>query len=138
MKYKYKQKIDKKTLDIIQEEKLIKEINEKQIHKILYNDEYDNNIDLKTSSIWVKNNDITPIKEANLMKIQDRNVIYVKKKCPICKTKQLTIDHIATKCVKLLDSEYKKRHDDVVKSLHLHICNKYGIVKRIKNYKVKK
>jgi hypothetical protein len=61
-------------------------------------------------------------------------------KCRVCKEVDSTVDHMATRCSKMLHNDYIKRHDEVVKSIHLHLCEKYGFTKRrkIRAYKVYK
>ena len=44
-----------------------------------------------------------------------------------CNNAPTTVDHIATRCDKMLYHDYTRRHNEVVKCLHLLLCNKYGI-----------
>jgi hypothetical protein len=37
-----------------------------------------------------------------------------------------SVDHLATKCDRMLGHDYMRRHNEVVKSIHLVMCNKYG------------
>ncbi|KAI5150636.1 hypothetical protein ENBRE01_1614 [Enteropsectra breve] len=45
---------------------------------------------------------------------------------------------MATRCKGLLDSHYKERHNNILRSIHLFISKNYGITsrKKLKNYKV--
>ncbi|XP_029655769.1 uncharacterized protein LOC115229584 [Octopus sinensis] len=47
--------------------------------------------------------------------------------CSHCKKCKKTIDHLATQCGKMLNSDYLRRHNEVVKCIHLHLCRTYGI-----------
>ena len=53
--------------------------------------------------------------------MQDRNIFFEKKKC---QQKQLTVDHIATRC--------EERHDELVKCVHLHMARRYGFTNQSK------
>ena len=37
------------------------------------------------------------------------------------------MDHLATKCDRMLGHDYVRRHNEVVRCIHLLLCNKYGI-----------
>ena len=45
----------------------------------------------------------------------------------MCKTKEENIVHIASKCSKLAQLEYKRRHDKVAGSVHWSLCNKFSV-----------
>ncbi|XP_029657115.1 uncharacterized protein LOC115231179 [Octopus sinensis] len=47
--------------------------------------------------------------------------------CSHCKKCKKTVDHLATQCGKMLNSDYLRRHNEVVKCIHLHLCRTYGI-----------
>ncbi|KAM0680463.1 hypothetical protein GINT2_001523 [Glugoides intestinalis] len=50
------------------------------------------------------------------------------------------VDHLATKCDRMLYHDYTRRHNEVVKCLHMLVSNKYNITpkprKRIRGYSV--
>ena len=50
----------------------------------------------------------------------------------------MSVEHLATNCGGMLSFDYKKRHDDVVRCIHLMFAKKYGLSKskKLKNYKV--
>lgn len=37
-----------------------------------------------------------------------------------------TVDHLATKCDRMLCHDYIRRHNEILKCIHLTLCNKYG------------
>ena len=45
---------------------------------------------------------------------------------------------VATQCSKMLGQDYTRRHNEVVKCIHLLLCNKYGIkrTKKLRNHSV--
>nr|XP_013180959.1 unnamed protein product [Papilio xuthus] len=60
------------------------------------------------------------------------------KKCPHCNDSPKTVDHLASRCEKMLGTDYTRRHNEVLKCLHLLLCNKYGVksTKKLKNHSV--
>ncbi|KAI4292954.1 hypothetical protein PAPHI01_2228 [Pancytospora philotis] len=48
-------------------------------------------------------------------------------KCPHCNERAKTVDHLATQCEKMLFHDYTRRHNEVVRCIHLSLCRKYGI-----------
>ena len=98
------------------------------MHSRLFNTE-ENTVNIKESSNWLLHGYLTPQEEGSLCKIQDRNVFFNNAKCKHCQSANQTVDHLATKCGKLLEHEYKHRHDEVAKAVHHHICYEYGLTK---------
>ena len=47
--------------------------------------------------------------------------------CQHCNEASRTIDHLATRCDRMLYHNYTRRHNEIVKCLHLLLCNKYGL-----------
>ena len=45
---------------------------------------------------------------------------------PHCGRANSTVDHLATKCDRMLGYDYVRRHNEVVRCIHLGLCNKYG------------
>ncbi|KAI5150893.1 hypothetical protein ENBRE01_1768 [Enteropsectra breve] len=137
-KYKINEEINIKLIEEKQKHNLLQAINKKLIHSILYENQ-EKQYSRDKSSEWLKNGNISPQTERNLCRIQDRNCFHDgKEKCPVCKRGSKNIEHLATKCTGLLDMEYKKRHNNLVKCLHLHMSRRYGLTncKRLKNYNV--
>jgi hypothetical protein len=52
--------------------------------------------------------------------------------CPHFKERIKTVDHLATQCERMLYHDYMRRHNEIVKCIHLMLCNKYNIVRRSK------
>ncbi|KAG0435466.1 LINE-1 retrotransposable element ORF2 protein [Dictyocoela muelleri] len=102
--------------------KLIKQIKRKGKHGKTFQDD---SPALKTNdaSIWLRRGKLDPKTEANMCNLQDRNVFYTIKKCPHCKTTNISVDHLATRCEKMLHFDYKKRHDEIVRVIVISILN---------------
>ena len=45
----------------------------------------------------------------------------------MCKVKEETIDHLASSCSKIAQTNYKQRHDKVASMLHWNLCRKYNL-----------
>ncbi|EQB60293.1 hypothetical protein NAPIS_ORF02140 [Vairimorpha apis BRL 01] len=59
--------------------------------------------------------------------------------CPHCNQAKRTVDHMATRCEKMLGHDYMRRHNEIVKCLHLLLCKKYNIEisgKRLRTHSV--
>ncbi|TBU11328.1 hypothetical protein CWI38_1263p0010, partial [Hamiltosporidium tvaerminnensis] len=71
--------------------------------------------------------------------IQDRNVFGgAEGVCQHCNTSRKTVDHLATRCEKMLGHDYTRRHNEVVRCIHLLLLNKYKFKssKRIRSHSV--
>ncbi|CAG5002342.1 unnamed protein product [Parnassius apollo] len=60
------------------------------------------------------------------------------KKCPHCGEASKTVDHLASRCKKMLGTDYTRRHNELLKCIHLLLCNKYGVRsnKKLRNHLV--
>ncbi|KAI5170892.1 hypothetical protein PAEPH01_1528 [Pancytospora epiphaga] len=47
--------------------------------------------------------------------------------CPHCKKRSKTVEHLATQCDRMLYHDYTRRHNEVVRCIHLGLCLKYGL-----------
>jgi len=58
--------------------------------------------------------------------------------CPHCKERSKSVDHLASQCNRMLGHDYTRRHNEVVKCIHLFLCNKYNIKrsKRLRSHSV--
>ena len=45
----------------------------------------------------------------------------------LCKVKEETIDHLMSSCNKIVQTDYKERHDKVSSMLHWNLCRKYNL-----------
>ena len=46
--------------------------------------------------------------------------------CRLCEERGETVCHIVSECKKLAQKEYKRRHDNVARLVHWHLCKKYN------------
>ena len=123
-------KMNTKVLKEKQKETLFYEINEKHHHKKLYSLRDNQMCSVKNSSVWLKEGRTTPKEEASICFLQDRNIFMAEDiKCPHCKEKKKTVDHMATKCDRMLSHGYTRRHNEVVRCIHMHLCQEYGLKK---------
>ncbi|TBU10974.1 hypothetical protein CWI38_1452p0020 [Hamiltosporidium tvaerminnensis] len=98
------------------EEVYIKSLKEAQLAK-LYNE-----IDKQN---FIQRN-IRPRNEAVFCYIQDRNVSWgAEGMCQHCKQSRKTVNHLATRYKKMLGHDYTRRHDEVIRFMHLLLLNKY-------------
>lgn len=83
--------------------------------------------------MWLHKGNVKASDEAKLCYLQDRNLFGNKVgKCPHCNEKYKTVDHLATQCERMLYHDYMRRHNEVVKCIHLLLCNQYNIIRRKK------
>jgi hypothetical protein len=59
--------------------------------------------------------------------LQDRNIFFGEK--VHCKVANKKVDHLAKKWDRMLGHDYTRRHNEVLKCIHLSLCNKYGLKK---------
>ncbi|KAF9761474.1 hypothetical protein NGRA_2622 [Nosema granulosis] len=115
-------------------------LNNKTLYKKLYKGLSNENVSIKDSSIWLKYGNIPAIREGDaLCFLQDKNIFLGEpKRCPHCGEAYKTVDHLAYKCEKMLGTDYTRRHNEVLKCIHLLMCNKYGIksTKKLRNHLV--
>ena len=106
----------------IQIKKLYSEINSKINHKKLYNFTNNELASIKESSKWLKKGNIKAQEEAAFALLQDRNIFCGNiEKCPHCKNSSKSVDHLATKCDRMVGHDYTRRHNEVVRCIHLHL-----------------
>ena len=58
----------------------------------------------------------------------------VSEKCRMCGERDESIIHLIAKCKKLAQKEYKQRHDNIARIVHLELCQKFGLVGKVKRY----
>ena len=99
-------------------------------------------MDVKPSAKWLKKGNNTPQSEGLYCYLQDRNIFFGqnKGKCNHCKSAEKSVDHLATKCGRMLHHDYLHRHNEVLKCIHLLMCNRYGLKlrKKLRGHKVEK
>ena len=114
-------------------------------------------IDKENTWCWLKIGDLKKETEGFIMAAQDQalrtNAIRAKidkttkdSKCRLCKEKEESVDHLASTCSKIAQTDYKERHNKVATMIHwnlakntiyLHLING-GNMKLKKSYKTKK
>ena len=88
-------------------------------------------ISITDSSIWLRQGNNRARDEAALAFNQDRNIFLgTESKCPHCGVVKRTVDHLATRCDRMLSYDYTARHSEVVRYIHLAMCNRYKILRR--------
>ena len=130
-----KDKIDIKR--IINEAKINK-IKEKDLHGKIYRITQDEKIDTKISNDWI-NEGVTNFKEeAKLTSLQDRNYFTINHIRCQCGRSTQNIEHRATRCGTMINTIYKKRHAEILKSIQLSLLRKYKILtnKKISKHQV--
>ncbi|XP_029656052.1 uncharacterized protein LOC115229930 [Octopus sinensis] len=132
--------MDVRKLKNAQIEWLLTKINSKSLHSMLFKCLKDLNVDTASSSGWLAKGNNSPRAEALYCLLQDRNLFFEEKgsNCSHCKSAKKTVDHLATRCNRMLNSDYIRRHNEVVRCLHLNLCRKYGITysKKLKTHSV--
>ncbi|KAM0678134.1 hypothetical protein BDAP_001394 [Binucleata daphniae] len=85
--------------------------------------------DVSQSAVWLTKGNNKPRTEASLCFRQDKNVFFGEKSlCPHCRITPKTVEHLATNCNRMLGHDYTIRHNEVLKCIHLTLCNKYGMI----------
>ncbi|TBU12792.1 reverse transcriptase, partial [Hamiltosporidium tvaerminnensis] len=120
--YRLVEEVTKKSLEEAQLAKLYNEIEKRKLHSKLYN---------------ARKNELVSV--TVFCYIQDRNVFWgADGVCQHCGKSGKTVDHLATRCEKMLGHDYTRRHNEVVRCLHLLLLNRYKFKssKRIRSHSV--
>ncbi|KAK1349735.1 hypothetical protein LUQ84_001383 [Hamiltosporidium tvaerminnensis] len=139
VKYRLVEEVTKKNLEEAQLAKLYNEIEKRKLHSKLYNARKNELVSVSDSSRWLKRGNIRPRNEAVFCYIQDRNVFWgADGVCQHFGKSGKTVDHLATRCEKMLGHDYTRRHNEVVRCLHLLLLNRYKFKssKRIRSHSV--
>ncbi|TBU11464.1 reverse transcriptase [Hamiltosporidium tvaerminnensis] len=134
VKYRLVEEVTKKSLDEAQLAKLYNEIEKRKLHSKLYNARKNELVSVSDSSRWLKRRNIRPRNEAV-------NVFWgADGMCQHCGKSGKTVDHLATRCEKMLGHDYTRRHNEVVICLHHLLLNRYKFKssKRIRSHSVQK
>ncbi|KAM0678086.1 hypothetical protein BDAP_001343 [Binucleata daphniae] len=114
-----------KQLSTAQEKTLLVNIKSKECHQRLYKVYEHEMTDLNQSATWLTKGNNKPRDEAAFCFLQDRNIFLgVKSLCPHCRLTGKTVDHMATKCNRMLGHDYTRRHNEALRCIHLTLCNK--------------
>ncbi|KAM0681074.1 hypothetical protein GINT2_000859 [Glugoides intestinalis] len=124
-KYKLKESLNTKILCEAQIKSLLVDIKEKECHERLFRVCDHELADVKDSAIWLTQGNIKPRDEGAFCFLQDRNIFFGERvQCPHCRAAVKTVDHLARKCDRMLGHDYTRRHNEVLKCIHLSLCNK--------------
>ncbi len=111
-----------KTLKNAQKNYLYNEIKTKTRHEKLYRSISNELVDIEGSSVWLIKRNISAKEEAHLCCLQDRNMFDgIPGMCPHCKERTKSVDYLTTQCNRMLGYDYKRRHNEVVKCIHLFL-----------------
>ncbi|TBU11212.1 hypothetical protein CWI38_1319p0010 [Hamiltosporidium tvaerminnensis] len=130
VKYRLVEEVTKKSLEEAQLAKLYNEIEKRKLHSKLYNARKNELVSVSDSSRWLKRGNIRPRNEAV-------NVFWgADGVCQHCGKSGKTVDHLATRCEKMLGHDYTRRHNEVVRCLNLLLLNRYKFksLKRIRSH----
>ncbi|TBU20728.1 reverse transcriptase [Hamiltosporidium tvaerminnensis] len=98
---------------------ILKKLEEAQLAN-LYNEIKNRKLHSKLYS--ARNNELVKV----FCYIHDRNVFWgAEGICHHCNRSRKTVDHLATRCEKMLGHDYTRRHNEVVRCIHLLLLNKY-------------
>ena len=109
------------------------------LHAKLYRARDNEMVDLLGSSTWLRSGNITPRDEGAFSLLQDRNLFWLTGgTCPHCREGSKTVDHLASKCKMMARHEYTRRHNEIVRCLHLLLATRYGFKRslRIRSHSV--
>ncbi|TBU01613.1 hypothetical protein CWI36_1301p0010, partial [Hamiltosporidium magnivora] len=137
LKVKLIEKVTKKSLEEAKLTRLY--IEKRKLHSKLYNARKNELVSVSDSSRWPKRGNIRSRKEAVFCYIQDINVFWrVDGICQHCGKSGKTVDHLATRCEKMLGHDYTRRHNEVLRCIHLLHPNRYKFrsSKRIRSHSI--
>ncbi|MCB1712129.1 MAG: reverse transcriptase family protein [Candidatus Riesia sp.] len=137
-KYNIEGELNNKILDQKQKDSMYSEILKRTNHAKLYKAKSNEIVSIKESSMWLKLGNNTAREEAALCNLQDRNIFMsVPGTCKHCNKAIGTVDHLATKCDRILN-DYTRRHNEIVRCIHLLLCNNYKIKssKRMRSHSI--
>ncbi|TBU08033.1 reverse transcriptase [Hamiltosporidium tvaerminnensis] len=108
------EKITKKSLEEAQLAKLYNEIEKRKLHSKLYKARKNELVSVSDSSRWLKSGNIRTRNEAVFCYIQDRDVFWgTDSMGQHCNKSGKTVDHLASRCEKMLGHDYTRRHNEV-------------------------
>ncbi|XP_029656638.1 uncharacterized protein LOC115230638 [Octopus sinensis] len=121
----------------IQHEYLIRQIETKPLHSFLFQCLKDTEVNVNESAGWLVHGNNSARTEGMCCLLQDQNLFFDNGENK-CNSAKKIVDHLATRCGRMLNSSYLRRHNEIVKCLHLHLCRQYGIrkTKKLKTHSV--
>ncbi|XP_029655393.1 uncharacterized protein LOC115229120 [Octopus sinensis] len=123
-----------------QNKRLLDQTFSKSLHSILYKNSKEDFVKVEDSSHWLARGNNSPRSEGLFCLLQDRNLFFADHNlmCPHCMKWKKTVDHCATRCEKMLHGDYVRRHNEVVRCIHFHLCREFGLKneKKLKTHSV--
>ncbi|TBU12460.1 hypothetical protein CWI38_0748p0020 [Hamiltosporidium tvaerminnensis] len=141
IKYGLEEEVTKKKLEEAQLANLYNEIKNRKLHSKLYSARNNELVSVNDSSRWLKKGSVKPRDEAVFCYIQNRiSFLGAEGMWQHCNQSRKTVDHLATRCEKMLGHDYTRRQNEVVRCIHLLLLNKYKFKssKRIRSHSVQK
>lgn len=129
-KYSFEGLVTQKALVESQGALLYSEIKKRTNHAKLYKARDHELVSMKGSSTWLVKGNNQARSEATYCFLQDRNIFCGQEgQCPHCRSHRKTVDHLATKCDRMLGFNYMRIHNEVVRCLYLLLFTKCGFKK---------
>ena len=136
---KYGTVSDKTSILNQQKIRLRDKIMTKSFHSQLFKSLCKDYVSVKASSTWLNKGNISAREEGALSLLQDRNLFWLNgEKCLACNEERRTVDHVATRCRRLVPHEYTRRHNEIVSCLSLKLAKSMGLsnFKRVRDFKI--
>ncbi|TBU13251.1 hypothetical protein CWI38_0488p0010, partial [Hamiltosporidium tvaerminnensis] len=111
IKYGLEEEVTKNKLKEAQLANLYNEIKNRKLHSKLYSAKNNQLVSVNDPSGWLKKGSVRPHNKA----------VYVQH----CNQSRKTVDHLVTRYEKMLGHDYSRRHNEVVRCIHLLLLNKY-------------
>lgn len=120
-------KLNVKDLEKLQQKNLTARISAKSLHLTVIK-----HLKMKT---WISNQEVCGLELGIILPAVKPYIAYCKIEiyssanqmlCNHCNAKIKSVDHLATKCGRLLYINYTQRHDEVLRCLHLHYVIHYA------------
>ncbi|XP_076384103.1 uncharacterized protein LOC143261870 [Megalopta genalis] len=129
-------KYDKQMLSVrdileVQKETLYNKIKNKNNHKKLYNVRDNELVSIKGSPTWLAkgNNQARSVRQHTALFKTEISFAVRRLYVPTAKKQRKTVDRLATKYKCMLGFDSTRRHNEVVRCIHLLLCKKYGFKK---------
>ncbi|KAF9761509.1 hypothetical protein NGRA_2600 [Nosema granulosis] len=132
-KYKIEDKLTLENLKEAQKVRFYNDIKGKTYYSKLFRAQEYEIVNVNASSTWMQKGNNQARSEGIYCFLQDSKVFLGQEvQCPHCRKHRKTADHLATKCDRMLGHDYMKRHNEVVRCLHLLMAKKYEFTRSTK------
>ena len=121
-----------------QEQIHLENLKRKPLHGIFYRKAEEQDVDIKESFAWLEGKGLTSWTESRVMALQEQEIAVktIRKeiwkehlddvKCRVCKKDRETVAHIMCGCSVLLQTEYLKRHNGMLRAVYCHLLQQLG------------